>query len=172
MELSVAARLLEPGIDNAIPHQTWADLGAGTGLFTTALSILIPQVTIYAIDKNATGLNSIHVNKSAEIKKITTDFVHDDLDIMPCDGILMANSLHYVEDKVSCVKKIKKHLKKTGVMIIIEYEREKATSWVPFPVKFFALKQFMLEAGFTSVTRIGEEPSIFDRSVIYSARIQ
>ena len=57
MQISIAIALLEKGPDPSISHQTWADLGAGNGLFTRALrTILGDKSTIYAIDKNAEAL--------------------------------------------------------------------------------------------------------------------
>jgi ubiquinone/menaquinone biosynthesis C-methylase UbiE len=170
MELSVALRLIEPGVDKTMDSQTWADLGAGSGLFTKALSSIIPSGTIYGVDKDNTHLTSD--SHSVQIQKIKKDFTHDGFHMEYCDGILMANSLHYVADKATFISRIKGMLNTHGVLIIVEYERDSPNSWVPYPIRFHALEKLMLECGFRSVLRIGVEPSVFDGVVIYSALIR
>jgi|GEM_PF-6785554 hypothetical protein len=53
MELQNAINLIVKGINERKTSQVWADLGAGSGLFSRALSALLaPGSTIYAVDKN------------------------------------------------------------------------------------------------------------------------
>lgn len=60
MELSVAIKLIEKGVSRSGAPQMWADLGAGNGLFTNALSLLLPEAsTIHAVELNAEALNLI-----------------------------------------------------------------------------------------------------------------
>ena len=170
MELSIATRLLQKGVDVTIKEPAWADLGAGSGLFTKALSSLLSSGIIYAVDKDNTSFIN-NDQTSARIQKAKQDFTKE-LAIEQCDGILMANSLHYVSDKQIFIHKIKQKLKKTGVMIVIEYERSNANPWVPYPIKFHELEKLMIATGFSSVQKIEETPSSFDRSMIYSALVR
>lgn len=167
MELSVAVRLVESGIDRTLSSQTWADLGAGSGLFTRALASVISSGTIYAVDKGNMPL--MEINDLVQIQKIIKDFTHENFRLDLCDGILMANSLHYVADKSTFIRRIKRMLKTQGVLIIIEYERDTSNSWVPYPIRFQELKKIAIECGFTSCMKIGEESSVFDQVVMYSA---
>src|SRR3989475_12948095 len=80
----------------------WADLGAGEGAFTLALADLLgPGAHITAVDKDAGALRQI---TSAPRKSPTTidivvgDFTHQ-LPLTDLDGVVMANSLHFVRDK-------------------------------------------------------------------------
>ena len=53
----------------------------------------------------------------------------------------MANAFHYVKDKPAFIEKIKKHLKPSGQMIIVEYDTVRQNRWVPYPISFENLIQ-------------------------------
>ncbi|HZX75265.1 MAG TPA: class I SAM-dependent methyltransferase [Cyclobacteriaceae bacterium] len=172
MELSVAIGLIEKGVDHARQQQTWADLGAGNGLFTKALTSIIKLGTVIAVDRDKLNLSAISAKPSVKVKQVEKDFTDKDFSIEPCDGLLMANSLHYVSDKVSLIRQLKQSLAESGVMIIIEYERSKPNAWVPYPIRFQDLQKLFIDTGFASVEKMGEVASVFDRSTIYSALIR
>src|SRR5207247_3345303 len=83
---------------------TWADLGAGTGAFTLALADLIgPHGVIHAIDRDRGALAELRTAflsavPQAELRVQVADFTRR-LELSDLDGIVMANSLHFVEDK-------------------------------------------------------------------------
>src|SRR5687768_4246729 len=112
MELSVAIGLIEQGVDKTFTPQVWVDLGAGRRLFTRALADILPGgSTVYAIDKSATALKEIELlSSTVTLKKVQTDFVREEFVPEPPDGILMANALHFVENKIAFIKKIRKKL--------------------------------------------------------------
>ncbi|AXY77655.1 hypothetical protein D3H65_28355 [Paraflavitalea soli] len=80
MELKQAIQLIRtPKLDSA-SAQVWADLGAGTGLFTRALAQLIGEnSTIYAVDRKDTDLQQIRATDHITIEKVPADFISDDL---------------------------------------------------------------------------------------------
>ena len=152
--------------------QTWADLGSGSGSFTAALANLLPDnSTIYAVDKNNSSLKNIIDNKKITIEKILADFVNDNLP-QNLDGILMANSIHYVKDKNAFINKIEKNFKSKPLFLIVEYDTDISNPWVPFPISFNTLKQFFTNAGYNSVKKLNEHISIYQRLNIYSALIK
>jgi 2-polyprenyl-3-methyl-5-hydroxy-6-metoxy-1,4-benzoquinol methylase len=170
MELSTAIRLIKKGISDSNEIQTWVDLGAGTGLFTQALATCLKAgSTIYAIDKDITALAKLETKSpSVTIKKINHDFVATKFDIELLDGILMANALHFVSDKHVFVNQMKKKLKPSGRIIIVEYEMIYGNAWVPYPINLNTLQKLGNEIGFT-LTKLDEEPSVFNNAVMYSA---
>lgn len=170
MELAVAIGLIEKGVDNARSPQVWADLGAGKGLFTHALATLLHEgSTVYAVDRSSASLATIELpSPSVTLKKIQQDFVHD-LPPEPLTGILMANALHFVENKIAFIKKVRKKVGITGRVIIVEYDLHAANAWVPYPIHFEALEKLAKDAGFTTVTRMSQVPSLYNRANIYSA---
>jgi ubiquinone/menaquinone biosynthesis C-methylase UbiE len=168
IELIENEQFRKPGI------QIWADLGCGSGLFTTALSSRLTSGSIiYAVDIDAASLRSIPNTVGISIKPVQSDFVNDRLNLPALDGILMANSLHYVKDKTAFISKITKFLQPDGVFLIIEYDTDRpVTTWVPYPVSFQSLTKLLAMAGFTSAVRIGQRPSRYNRGTMYCALIK
>ncbi|HEY9047163.1 MAG TPA: class I SAM-dependent methyltransferase [Ohtaekwangia sp.] len=171
MELKTAINLIATGVEQASP-QVWADLGAGRGLFTQALASLLPASSIvYAVDSNRAALRSIMLPKGIALHTLEKDFVKDELALEPLDGILMANSFHYVADKYTFIANIRKKLKSTGRILLVEYNTEAANTWVPYPISYTSLVKFAREAGIASVKKLAEAPSVYQGSM-YSALLQ
>jgi ubiquinone/menaquinone biosynthesis C-methylase UbiE len=174
LELSTAITLIKNGIlPRGIP-QIWVDLGAGSGLFTKALSTLLPDESIiYAIDQETKALNSI-VLPSGKIllKKVTIDFANDPIVVEPLDGVLMANALHFVRDKFAFIGKIKKAVKPSAKIVIVEYDRDTANPWVPYPISYKSLQRLAGVSGLGSIAKIGSTPSKFHGADIYSALLE
>lgn len=168
MQLPEAISLIQKGI---VPHsspQTWADLGAGKGLFSAALlTILPPGSTIHAVDLHAQP----NLQHHSSIIFHQADFVKDKLPFPTLDGILMANSLHYVKEQVACIKQLKKHLRNGAGFILIEYDTDSGNQWVPFPVSFARAQSIFGDAGFSKIEKIGERPSVYRGNSIYAALI-
>lgn len=172
MEESIAIRLIEKGV-NKSKGSNWADLGAGVGTFTKALASLLGSGNeIYAIDQNGSVLEEI-VNESsrASVTRLKRNFIEDELDLPLLDGILMANSLHYVKAKNLFLVKLRKVLKPDARIIIVEYERRSANQWVPYPIDFISLVELMKASGFSTVQKIGEQPSFY-QGAMYSALVR
>ena len=171
MELTTAIALIKKGVQPSTLPQTWADLGAGAGLFTKALSTLLPAGSfIYAIDQETKALNSITLPaKEITLKKVRIDFVNDPIEVDPLDGLLMANALHFVSDKIAFMTRIRKILKPSARIVLVEYDRNTSNPWVPYPISFQSLHQLADEIGFISLTKVGSAPSKFDGANIYSA---
>lgn len=172
MELAVARRLINEGVGRASAAGVWADLGAGKGLFTHALSELLPAGSvIHAVDRDASALREIDAGPSGMIRVVKKDFVREPLNFGPLDGVLMANALHFVADKAAFMNRLAWDLRSDGRLIIVEYDRETSTPWVPYPLSFAALEKLAAATGFGPVTRLGEEPSVFNRVNMYSALV-
>lgn len=172
MKIEDATALLQSPHHSYPSHQTWADLGAGTGTFTLALAeILSPPGRIVAVDNNAGALRQIpSLHHQIIIETRQTDFTEEDLSLENLDGILMANALHYVKDKVIFINKLCKYLKEDGCFLIVEYETDRANPWVPYPIRFEALRELFITTGFLSAEKLGEAPSRY-QGKMYAAFI-
>jgi len=171
MELSDAVKLIKKGIPQITQPQTWADLGAGTGVFTHALASLLPPGSIvYALDRDKAALAKIsNPAYPVSVKKIVADFVADDLELKGLGGIVIANAIHFAVQPAPVLKKLKTFLNSAGRLILIEYDLDTPNHWVPFPVSFRSLTKLAADSGFSTPVKIGEHPSIYHRANIYAA---
>lgn len=151
----------------------WADFGSGDGAFTLALrDIAGPEVEIYSVDKNLSRLQNQkkmfeELFPGSDIRFIHADFrMHIALPYL--DGIIMANSIHYVKNKMGLLTSFKPYLKKSGKMIIVEYNVDEGNRWVPFPLSYQSFKNLAIQTGFTQPILMHTIPSYFLKE-IYSA---
>ncbi len=160
----------------AIPKDNggiWADLGSGEGAFTLALRDLAGEgAIIYSIDTNK---ERIAIQKRLFDEKFPNSSIHflvadftQSLPLPPLDGILMANSLHFVKDQQSFLVQLRSCLKPHGKLIIVEYNVDKGNQWVPYPLSFHTFTQLALNSGYTKPILLERKPSEF-LNEIYSA---
>jgi ubiquinone/menaquinone biosynthesis C-methylase UbiE len=172
MELSTAKELIHGGVSHSRQHQVWADLGAGNGLFTRALAgLLTGSPTIYAVDMDRSALDQIQLPGHTKLVRLHQNFekgFHSE----PLDGVLMANSLHYVNDKKIYLRKITALLKPDGHLILIEYDTNKRNAWVPYPIRYNDLDDLVTETGLRMIGKLAEVPSLFRTANIYSALLK
>jgi SAM-dependent methyltransferase len=101
------------------------------------------------------------------IRQVTANFTQP-LELPVLDGIVMANSLHFVREKVELVARLASHLRDGGRFVLVEYDADRGNPWVPFPISFGSWTAIAEAAGLSGTRRIGSVPSRFLGS-IYSA---
>lgn len=151
----------------------WADLGAGAGAFTLALAELLgPAGVIYAVDRDPGALREL---ARAVRERFPTVPVHpraadftQPLDLPPLDGLVLANSLHFVPDQLPVLRRLRQRLGAGGRLILVEYNAEAGNRWVPHPIPYPAWVALARQAGFTDTRWLASRPSRFLRE-IYSA---
>jgi ubiquinone/menaquinone biosynthesis C-methylase UbiE len=132
-----ARTLLRPGVEDC--RGTWADLGCGDGIFTAALyTLLEPGSDITVVDKKQGALDALIHNfaasyPSASPHAVLADFTRR-LPLLPLDGMLMANSLHFVRRKRSVLEQLVPLLKPGGRLIVVEYNINRGNFAVPHPL--------------------------------------
>ena len=144
-------------IEGGVPSRggTWADLGAGEGNFTRALADLLgPDARITAIDKDARALRSI----DDPIETRVADFTRP-LDLHDLDGVVMANSLHYVRDKQPVLEAVRRMLRPGGRLIVVEYGADRGNPWVPYPFTYPQWEKMAARAGFRNTRLLKTVPS-------------
>ena len=167
MKVSQATALIRtPLIEWARP-QSWCDLGSGSGTFTTALAdLLAPGSTIHAVDLDRIALEKIpERDDGVEVRKIVGDIDSLSLRLPSVDGILMANTLHFIREQQALLRRL---LSVTDRFLVVEYERSKPNAWGPYPVGFDRLRQLFSEAGVMRVQKLATRPSLFG-GTMYSA---
>jgi SAM-dependent methyltransferase len=151
----------------------WADLGAGTGAFTMALAELIgPGGQIYAVDTNGGALKRLEHTVHSQFPSVilhmkVADFTRP-LELPPLDGIVMANSLHFLRDKIQFVEMLHGYLRPGGRLLLVEYNTDRGNQWVPYPLAFPTWEKLAAGTGFSNTRLLATKPSRF-LGQIYSA---
>ena len=143
---------------------TWADLGSGSGHFTAALAeALGPSAVIWSIDRDARSLRDQERRMRAGFPGLALHLVCADftgpLELPPLDGALMANSLHFQPDPRGTLVRVGGLLGPGGRLIIVEYDVDHGSPWVPYPVPWERLPGVAMEAGFGPPRLIATRPS-------------
>lgn len=154
---------------------TWADIGAGSGAFTLALADLLGQDgKILAVDRDRAALDrnveAVAVRfGTVDIEARVADFTHR-LELPLLDGIVAANSLHFVtrDRQVDAVRALALHLRPGGAFVIVEYDADLGNPWVPHPFGFAMWERMATAAGLIGTRRLHRVPSRF-LGGIYSA---
>lgn len=170
MQIADAIQLIKEADINEKAPSVWADLGCGSGVFTEALADLLPKESVvYAVDKLRQSIPQ-HFNGN-QIKFVQADFEQDVLPLPPLDGILMANSLHYIQDKETLIKRLQKHFHSDGMFIVVEYDSHQANPWVPYPIDYRQLKELFSGQGFMRFAKLGVRRSAYRQGNIYACMI-
>ena len=173
MILRDAINLIKHPAISVAQNARWVDLGCGSGLFTYALANLLQTgSTILAIDKSKVNLHVQPNPNNIIIDTKQLDFTKAPLPIDTLDGILMANSLHFVADKINFIASAGKKLSSNGIFLVAEYDTDKPNQWVPYPTSAYALQLLFKEAGYHSFTKTGEIKSMYNTGNIYAAVIK
>lgn len=167
MKVSQATALIRTPLIEWALLQSWCDLGCGSGTFTTALAdLLAPGSTIHAVDLDQRALERIpERDDGVEVRKIVGDIGSPSLRLPSVDGILMANTLHFIREQQALLRRL---LSVTDRFLVVEYERFKPNIWGPYPVGFDRLRQLFSEAGVGRLQKLATRPSLFG-GTMYSA---
>ena len=150
--------------------QVWLDLGCGAGTFTIALAELLPSGSqVICVDKNSHDLPAQSPNGNA-ILFIQQDFIRPIQFDLKIDGVLMANSLHYVVDPKSLVDYYVNEMMLETNFILIEYDTKESNPWIPFPVPFQNLEDLFGEN--ILIRKLTERKSIYGESKLYVSQIR
>jgi hypothetical protein len=173
MEVGDAIEMLAPAGVEALGPGTWADLGCGDGVFTRALAALLAAgSTIHAIDRDAAILRTLPASYGgAAIQTHRGDFTRQPWPFGGLDGILMANSLHYVAAQPAFLRTCVAQARVEPRFLIVEYDTDAPSRWVPHPVGRAALARLFAAAGYPSIRILGTRPSIYRQAPLYAAAV-
>lgn len=176
MDVRDAVDLIAPAV---AAGGSWADLGAGTGTFTAALARLLgPQGQVYAVERDeraVTALDALSVGVHDDRARITVlrgDFLGP-VELPRLDGVLLANSLHFVPEKQQSplLARLALFVNTSGAILIVEYDNRARSRWVPFPVSFARLEALSHEAGLRAPRLVGRRKSDYG-GTMYAARLE
>lgn len=149
--------------------QVWADFGCGDGTFTIALASLLPAgSTVHALDRDARALSRLpDRHGDVTIVAHARDFTTLPYPFAGLDGVLMANSLHYVRDQAAFLRGLDATLDHPR-MLLVEYDITRGNAWVPYPVSRAAAVELFRSAGYDVAATLGRRRSMYRRGEIYA----
>lgn len=172
-----ASDFIRPAVANH--HGDWADLGAGTGMFTAALAQLLgAPYSVTALERDVASL--------AELRRLATSLpgtaavMHvlaaDLADPAALDaiapgsltGVLFGNVLHYFADPLPLLRTARTKLRRDGALVVLEYEGARANPWVPHPVSLHRLGELADAAGLDSCDVVSQTTSRY-QGTLYCA---
>jgi SAM-dependent methyltransferase len=171
MRLPDAVEMISGADVGALGPGTWADLGCGDGTFTRALArLLAAGSVVHAVDMDDAALAAI-ASQQGDMRIVThhADFLQEPWPFDGLDGILMANSLHYVREQEEFIRRCDAHLKTGSRMIVVEYDFDAPNQWVPYPVSRRRLIALFTAAGYSAPVWLGSRPSVYQRGSMYAA---
>ena len=175
MNAREAAALIASAVDDR--GGTWADIGAGDGTFTRALAeVLGPGSRVYAVDTDAKAMRGLQEwaarakwNVIPVIADFTAPFDLPDLDERLLDGMVAANALHFVRNPAGALARLAERVRPGGRVVVIEYDRRRASRWVPFPIDSDRLPELAAHAGLSAPAITATQPSLYGGAIYVAA---
>ena len=165
--------LIAAGIGGAGGGGRWLELGAGEGAFTLALAdVLGPGGHILATDRDSAALRVAESRVRGQfpgtrLEIARLDFT-DGVPAGPFDGVLAANTLHFVRDRRAILAAIRAAIAPGGRLVVVEYDADAGNQWVPYPFSFETWRREAVAAGFDEPRLLHRVPSRF-LGAIYGA---
>jgi ubiquinone/menaquinone biosynthesis C-methylase UbiE len=161
----------------AAAGETWADLGAGTGTFTRALATLVgPTGRVHAVDADGGALRVVEswAARSPGDRPVSTirADVTQPLGLLPLDGVVMANVLHFVADAEATLRTVAAQLRPSGRLVLIEYEGRRPSRWVPHPVPTARFADLAAASGFATPEVVATRPSAYGGDLYVATAIR
>jgi len=146
----------------------WADLGCGDGTFTVALASLLPAgSTVHAIDEDARALARVPARHGdVAIVGHAADFTIFPRAFNGLDGVLMANSLHYVREQTAFLRRVDGALRQRRILLV-EYDITRGNAWVPYPISQASAIELFRSVGYSAAMPLGRKRSAYRRGEIY-----
>ena len=147
----------------------WIDFGAGTGTFTHALTRRLgPGSRVYAVDRDQKAIAALARERwpdGVEVVPLLRDFTRGVAlagpDTSGVDGILFANSLHFVAQPEIVLGELVPLVRPGGAVVIIEYDGRRANRWVPYPIPSDGLVEVLAKAGLAPPVITARRPSAY-----------
>lgn len=169
MNVNEAVAFLRPAIGST--SGSWADLGAGRGVFTEALATILDEdATILAVEKDGGALQALRrlanrITPDGRIFVTKGDLERPraipNLEKMRPAGVLLSNVLHYLVEPRGVLRELALLLRPGGRIVVIEYDRNRANRWVPYPLPLDRMADVAAAAGLTMSRVMSRRPSAY-----------
>jgi SAM-dependent methyltransferase len=109
------------------PNMSVADIGAGTGYFSTRIAKRVPQGKVYSVDieKDMVRYIGERAKKEGLPNMIAVQAAPDNANLPePVDVILLVDAYHHIGNRVDYFKKLSGSLKPQGRLVIIDWRAD------------------------------------------------
>lgn len=115
-----------------------ADIGSATGYFPVRLARMLPKGRVWGVDIEPNLVN--YLNQRAQKERITNLFsvlgtYSDPLIPEPVNLIIIVDTYHHIQKRVSYLKGLKKYLSPGGSIVIIDFKKGKLPFGPPDKMK-------------------------------------
>lgn len=160
-------------IRDGVAPGTWADLGSGAGAFTLALADLLGAGgRIVSVDRDGGALRRQRQAMEERFPDASVEYRQADftrpLDLPELDGVVMANSLHFVRRKEPVLAAVRGWLRPGGRLVLVEYDTDDGNPWVPHPLAYPTWERVAAASGFEETRLLVRVPSRY-AGAMYSA---
>jgi SAM-dependent methyltransferase len=129
---------------------------------------------VYAVDREARAVEALRRLSAQDLSNVTpvrADFTHafslpHD---KPLDGILLANSLHFVRNAEAVLADLALLLRRGGRVVLVEYDARSASPWVPYPIPVSRLPALASAAGLSKPIITATRPSVYTGTLYVAA---
>jgi ubiquinone/menaquinone biosynthesis C-methylase UbiE len=151
-------------IRDGVAPGRWADLGSGDGAFTLALADLLGAgARILSVDRDGRALRRQRQAMEARFPEAAVEYVKADftrvLELPALDGVVMANSLHFVRRREPVLDLVRRALVPGGRLVLVEYDADRGNPWVPHPFSYATWERVAAAAGFVDTILLARRPS-------------
>ncbi len=143
------------------PGNLWIEFGAGYGTYILALQEFIRDGLVIALELDPRRLKAlkelVEAQGFAKVLVLCGDFHHPPLRLTSCDGVLIANSLHFSPTPQKLIAGACQILRKGGKIVIVEYTVSSPLPWVPYPVSKKKLFNLLEAEAFQNIQLLAED---------------
>ncbi len=143
------------------PGSLWIEFGAGYGTYILALQEFISDGLIIALELDLRRLKVlkefIETQGFNKVLILHGDFHHPPLRLNSCDGVLIANALHFSPIPQKLIAGACRILRKGGKIVIVEYTVSSPLPWVPYPVSKQKLFNLLEAEAFQNIQLLSED---------------
>ncbi|MDO8494712.1 MAG: methyltransferase domain-containing protein [Deltaproteobacteria bacterium] len=136
------------------------DVGCGTGSLEVKLLPKVPQAQVLGIDISEEMLEQARKKMAAYPSVVfrAGDFLRADLPPEKFDVAFALSNFHYFADPEAVLRKIHRHLKPGGLLVLIDWDR---TSWKG---KFYNSYMRFFDSGFVKIYKMEEVSRLLEKT--------
>lgn len=135
-----------------IEGKLFADIGAGTGYFSTRLADMGAKVLALDVDQRFLDYINDHKKGSAIITR-KVPFDKPSIEYNSIDGAITVNTYHHIENRPLYFREVFHALKENGILLIVDFKKEETLHGPPSNMRVSGqeVMKELAKAGFSKI---------------------